>query len=212
MEESSILVPKIDVTPAEPTPEVREDQLEEKAKEMMNPPKVKKTWVKVVLAVVAFLVAITIYNAVSGFIIYRSALKLIENGKVLAETAKSQDLGKIKTEIGKTKKSFNSFSNTYKLVAWEKFMPWLGPYISDGSHAIAAGRAGLDAGEELLTIVEPYADLLGFTVDGTTKVLAATSGAETAKDRIDFIAKTIPDLIPKIDTISGKVSIIEKRN
>jgi hypothetical protein len=39
--------------------------------------------------------------------------------------------------------------------------------------------------------------------------LAAKTGAQTTQERIDFVIKTIPDLIPKIDSISSNVKIIQ---
>ncbi len=70
-----------------------------------------------------------------------------------------------------------------------------------------AGQAGLDAGDIVLTTIQPYADLLGFT-GITENVLAAKTGEQTTQDRIDFIVKTIPDLVPKIDSISAKAKIV----
>jgi hypothetical protein len=57
----------------------------------------------------------------------------------------------------------------------------------------------------MIEVIEPYADLLGFT--GGTQ---AKSGEETAKDRIDFIVKTIPSIIPKGDELSEKVLAVKK--
>jgi hypothetical protein len=74
-------------------------------------------------------------------------------------------------------------------------------------HATSAGQAGLDAGDIVLTTIQPYADLLGLA-GGANNVLAAKTGEQTTQERIDFIVKTIPDLIPKIDSISAKVKIV----
>ena len=85
----------------------------------------------------------------------------------------------------------------------------MGTYVADGKHALVSGQAGLEAGELAITAIEPYADLLGFTGGSGNQVLAATSGEETAKDRIDFIVQAIPSLLPQIDAISAKMKIIQ---
>jgi hypothetical protein len=136
-------------------------------------------------------------------------MSLLGNINQLTSAAKTQDLGKIKTGIDNTKNSLNSLSSTYKLVAWEKFLPFIGAYIGDAGHAIKAGQAGLDAGSTVLTVVQPYADLLGLKEDTSTNVLAAKTGAQTTQDRINFVVNTIPDLIPKIDVISSEVKIVQ---
>lgn len=205
MEESSVLIPKIEVAekPAGGVP-AAEPVRETKP---LVPVKKTKAWVKILLGLGIFLLAFIIYNAVAGFLIYQKGLKLIESGKALSASAQTQDLTKINAEIVNTKRSLDATAATYKLVAWEKFIPFIGAYISDGSHALAAGQAGLDAGNVLLNVIEPYSDLLGFA--GGKAVLGAKTGEETAQDRIDFIVKTIPDLLPKIDAVSAKVKIIQ---
>lgn len=205
MEESSVLIPKINVAekPVNSSP-VAEPVKPEKP---TLPVKKTKVWVKILLGLGILILAFIIYNVIAGFLIYQKGLQLIESGKALSAQAKTQDLAKINAELVNTKRSLDAVTSTYKLVAWEKFIPFMGPYISDGSHALAAGQAGLDAGNVLLNVVEPYSDLLGFA--NGKPVLGAKTGEETAQDRIDFIVKTIPDLLPKIDAVSAKVKIIQ---
>lgn len=207
MDQSSVLVPKIDITKAE-TPQAPVS-VEEKAKEIINPRASKKKWLKVLLYLGIFLLAFLVYNVLAGLLIYQKANKLVGSAKVLSQAAKEQNLTKIRSEIASTRKSLDSLAGMYKLVSWEKFLPYAGGYISDGDHVIKAGQAGLSAGESVVTTMEPYADLLGFSIEGTTNVLAATTSAETTRDRIDFIVKTIPDLLPQIDVISKEVRIVQ---
>lgn len=96
------------------------------------------------------------------------------------------------------------------MIAWERWTPFVGNYISDGKHILTAGAAGIEAGELALTAIEPYGDLLGFTVSESSQVLAAETGEETAKDRIDFIVQAIPSLLPQIDEISAKMVIVQE--
>ncbi len=202
----SILVPKIGTAPKE-TPVVS-DNAQAKKEKIINPKNKKKPWVLIILGILALFLVFLIYNAVAGFLIYQKAVKLMDNAKVLSTTFTSQDLVLLKTELGNTKLSLSELDNTYKLISWEKFLPFAGKYISDGSHILSAGIAGLNAGETVLTVIEPYADLLGFK-NGGTNVLGAETSEQTTQDRINFIVNTIPDLIPQIDIISEKVKIVQ---
>lgn len=191
----SILVPKIDVLESSGDPQV----------ENLKPPiKYKKVW----LGIGAFLIVFLVYNLIAGLLVYQKGKKLADSVNKLSLAAKSQDIGKIKSEIRNTRKDLNSFGNSYQLLGWSKIVPKLGGYFSDGSHSIKAGRAGLDATEIVLTTVEPYSDLLG--LKGGNAVLGVqSSGEKTTQERIDFLVKTIPDLLPKIDSISEKAKIVQ---
>lgn len=201
MEDTSVLVPEN--VPGSPKPEAQ--TILEKP-EAVKP---KKRWVKVAVGVAIFIGLFLIYNLVSAFFIYKRANGLLQNARVLADAAKTQDLVKIKAEVGNTKRSLNSLSSAYKLIAWERYIPFVGSYISDGSHVLAAGQAGVDAGETVLTVIEPYADLLGFINTGSSSVLGAETSEQTTQDRINFIVKAIPDLVPQLDTISAKAEIVQ---
>lgn len=212
VEESSILIPKIEVNngpvPENPPVEKKMD-VEKKAMEITDPKGRQKIFKHVLLGFLGIVGVFLIYNIISGVLIYSKANKVISNVKALSVAGSTQDLGKIKTEIGNTKDSLNKLSGTYNLVSWESFLPFVGVYIADGKRALVSGQAGLDAGELAITAIEPYADLLGFTGGSENQVLAATSGEETAKDRIDFIVQAIPSLIPQIDAISAKMKVIQ---
>lgn len=211
MEESSILIPKINVgteNHSETPSVIKEKTLEEKVNNII-PPKKMKNWQKGVLGFFLFILLFVIYNAISGFFIYKKAIKLASSAKNLSSLALEQDLNKIKTGLADTKSSLTSLSKTYNLVLWEKFLPFIGPYISDGKHALIAGQAGIEAGEFAVEAIGPYADLLGFSGGSGSQVLAAETGEETAKDRIDFIVQAIPSLLPQIDAISAKMKIVQ---
>lgn len=163
----------------------------------------KKIWLGIGIFVLVFLV----YNLIAGYLVYSQGMKLIAAGKKLQVAAQAKDLAKIKTEIGNTRKSLNSFGNSFALLSWVRIVPFAGGYVADAGHAIQAGKAGLDAGDIVLTAVQPYADLLGLS-SALSNVLAAKTAEQSTQERIDFIVKTIPDLIPKIDLISSKAKIV----
>ena len=150
---------------------------------------------------------ILFYSVISGLIVYGKIMQLKKSVSALTAAGKSQDLIKIKSELAKTKSSLKALKSSFVIIAPFKLVPFFGSYVSDANHLVNAGLYGMDAADIVLTTVEPYADLLGITGGKDTTV---GDGTKTAKDRIDFIVKSIPDLIPNIDKISGKTVLIEK--
>ncbi len=122
-------------------------------------------------------------------------------GRQTATALKSQDLAGTKDGLGKTRVAFVALSDEYNKIMPLQYMPILGAYVSDGSHAIKAGFAALDAADKGVEAVEPNADLLGFKKGGSF-VLG------TADQRIQTAVKTMTALTPKINDISKSIAIM----
>ena len=142
---------------------------------------------------------------VPAYTIYGKAIKVKAAAEKLVEAGKGQNIDAIKTELGSTKASLTELSRSFRLIAWAKFVPFFGLYVSDADHVLKAGGYGLEAAEITLITIEPYADILGFT--GGKVQGAESDGAKTAQERIDFLIQAIPDLIPKADEISQKITL-----
>lgn len=147
---------------------------------------------------ILFLIGILTYR------VYRNALSVQSSVETLVSAANAQNLPLIKGELAKTKDAIASLKKSYKTISWLKITPYFGKFVSDGEHAINASTLGVEAAEILVEVTEPYADIIGFLPDGDTP----ESGEETTQDRLDFLIKTIPDIIPKTDLLSEKVSQI----
>lgn len=193
----SILVPKIETAPKESLPV--SDKVSNQAPAIPQPPKKFNRKILAIVLGVFFLILVVI--GLSFFGVYQKANKLIVVGKDLQGSFNSQDIPHIKSKIGETKKALSGLRSSYKWVSWTKFIPFLGSYVSDLGHAIAGGEYGLDALDITVSFAEPYANLLGF---GNGE--EAGDGEKTTQERIDFFVSAIPDLIPKVDGISEKVS------
>jgi hypothetical protein len=203
--EDSVLVPKINIIENGNMDPVSNNPQSGAPKDPSKKPSGKR---KIWLIVAGVIAVFILYNLISGLFLYQKGKNLMTSIGKLTDAAKSQDLTKIGSELGNTKNSLNSLGSTYKLIGWERFIPFVGLYIGDAGHGIAAGQAGIDAGQIVLTVAQPYADLLGLK-ESSGNVLAVKTGAQTTQERIDFVVKTIPDLLPKIDSISSKVKIVE---
>ncbi len=173
-----------------------------------SPKPVSKYKVPILITLGIFFVFL-IYNLVAVFLIYKNATKLVESGKKLQGLVAAKDIDKIKAGISETKANLNSLKASYSLISWAKVLPYFGGYVKDGGHALNAGVAGMDAGEIVLTTAIPYSDLLGFGGAGAQTEEAKT-GEQTTQERIDFVIKTIPDILPRIDEISSKVKTINE--
>ncbi len=163
--------------------------------------KIKFRKIKKPIAVIfLILLVLLLLNGVFTYRIYIKGIKLKNSVDKLVESTKSQDLNKVSSELKNTKKSLNELKQAYAFISWTKFLPYFGKYLSDGNHIINAAYSGIEGTELFIETVAPYADLIGFS--GGQQAL---SGNETAQDRIDFIIKSLPDIIPKADGLIAKV-------
>lgn len=164
----------------------------------------KKKSRKVLWIILGVLGILLVYSLISGLIVYKKAMALKASVNSLIADSKSNDLTKIKAGLVKIQSSLEALQSSFVLISWTKIIPFFGSYVSDASHMINAGKHGIETADIVLTTIEPYSDLLGLT-GGKEE----GSGEKTAKDRIDFIVMSIPDLVPKIDQIAGKTTLIE---
>lgn len=171
------------------------------------PKKSSKKIVKVILALGGIIILILIYLFISFWKIYQSANSLGLEVTNLSIEAKNQNLPGIKSQLTKVDSALNEFKSNLKPISWMKATPYLGSYIGDIEHAVDAGNYLIDATEVVLVAIEPYADILGFAGQDSKQ---AEDAAKTTQDRLDFLVKSIPDLIPRADEISQKISLAQK--
>jgi hypothetical protein len=202
--EGSVLVPKIvqkEVkTESITTPQQKMNQENKKNNGLL---------LKIAVGFMAFILILLVLVGVPAYLTYQKGLVLYKSVKNLEVAAKSQDLSQIKTQITVTSKSLADFKSSYLILSWTRIIPYFGGYVSDIGHAVNAAQAGMDAGTTVLTTIEPYSDLLGFKSANSQQPVIVADGAKTAQDRVDFIVKSLPSLIPQIDNISGKMKIVE---
>jgi len=197
--EESILIPRIKVV----TEEIRTNP----ASSQVKPTKGNfKKYKKLVLIAISLVLLFSLILGVLGYRLY-TKVKAARNSVIsLIAVTKEQDLEKIKKELENTRVSLTSVEGAYKAFLWIKYLPFVGVYVSDGEHALIAGGFGIESAQIVISAIEPYADIIGFNGNGNE----ATSGEETTQDRIDFIVKSIPDLIPKTDLLLEKVGLLRK--
>lgn len=116
---------------------------------------------------------------------------------------KNQDLEKSKIALVATRKELKILDTDFSRVRPLKSVPLLGVYLSDADHAILAGFAALDAGDNAISALEPQADLLG--LKGQSKFVSGS-----ADERLQTAVKTMSVLIPKVNEIAKNVETLEK--
>lgn len=221
--ENSVLIPKIDVSEKIEEAHARTEALQEQKviphdTNMEKPaenkpgskrPNYKSLALKIGIGVLAFLIILIVAVGVPAFLSYQKGMVLVKSLQNLKTAAKSQDLVQIKSQIETTKKDLDGFKGTFALLSWTKVLPWVGGYVSDVGHTLTAGQSAMDSGIIVVNAIEPYSDLLG--LKGAASAQAAPKdGAKTAQDRIDFIVKSLPGLLPQIDKISESMKTVEK--
>lgn len=194
--ESAVLIPKIDPT---------EKTVQDTSVAVDNNQKPKKTfkikpvfWI-VPLAIVVLLVALLVPPTLFALKAKSSYEKIIP----LTKDINIEDTTKLKGNLETIKKEVNSLKSSYTLISWMKVFPWAGTYVSDLGHALNAGSLVLDAGDVTVKTIEPYLSVLGYKDDGK-------DSTQTSQERIDFIVKSIPEVLPKADEISEKFKRAEE--
>lgn len=173
--------------------------------------KPKRTFPWIVLIIPIVLIAII---GIAGFVAYQpfkgviaKAKELVAVGREAGVAVKSQDIGKTKEMLAKTRGKLNELETEYKNVLYLKSVPYVGPYIADGEHAIKAGFAGLTAGDKAIEAIEPNADLLGLNKGAKTNASFLSGSAE---DRLQYAVKTMSALTPKIKEMADSVDTLRK--
>ncbi len=154
-----------------------------------------------------FLFFFIVFGAL-GFYTYQVAMELKtqgESAKVTAMNAytnfKNQNLPGTESEIGNLKEQLKNIKATYQKLALYKAIPIANNYFRDGEHALAAGEAGLNAGGKTVAAIAPYADVLGFSGEGTFE-------GGSAENRIKLILETLSKVTPILDDIQSDLNIV----
>jgi hypothetical protein len=150
----------------------------------------------IVLFVGYFLVYVPAINA------YNQAKVVSDNLKVLAAYGKDQNIIGVQGQIPKTKESMDKLKKDAAVLAWTKIIPFAGEYYRDFERGMRAGDAGLDAADKLISVVSPYADLLGLRGKGTY--------TGSTQDRIARLVDTMDKIIPQIDAVGPQLATVRK--
>lgn len=156
------------------------------------------------ILLISFFVLILAFG-ILGLRVYLIGNKLKSSITNLQKALDAQDFQKLKEELANTQTSVSELQKTYKFIAWTRYIPFLGEYVADGEHAISAGLSGTEAALIVVDTIEPFADIIGFKKDDKLP----QGSNETTQDKLDFLIKALPELIPKADELSQKASVVK---
>lgn len=188
--ESAILIPKIDPVKNDESIEFR-----------------KKTKIKPIYIIIpSVILALILIIAIPSLLFAAKAKKVYSNLQPIVASADLGDVNKIKSDLSVVNSSVIELKNSYSLISWMKFVPFVGKYVADLGHGLNASVKVLEAGDITLTTIDPFLSELGFkNGDG-----AAETAEKSAQERIDFVVNSIPQILPKADEISGKFQAAEE--
>lgn len=163
-----------------------------------------------ILGVVLVLLLIVggIFGAV-GFYTYGVVKEMkaqADEAEVLARASydafKGQNLPGSQQSLEAVKVKLADIRTTYDKLKFYSAVPIASAYYQDGVHGLNAADAGVNAGLKSLSAITPYADVLGFSGEGTF-----TGG--TAEDRLKLILQTLTKVTPVLDEIGGDLEIVK---
>jgi len=95
-------------------------------------------------------------------------------------------------------------TNFRKIHFVAKFVPFVNYYTYDFERAIKIAKEGRELANIFVELVEPYKDILGFAPDEESKDYQTTT-----QERIDFIIKSLPQVVSRLDEIETRIKYIQ---
>jgi hypothetical protein len=171
--------------------------------------KKKGFWIGVAV-VVLLLGSVSGVAGFVGFGVYKQAMEVKAEmmeasvtGRAAYTALKAQNLIEGKAQFKETQKNITEAEEKFKALAWTGKLPIASKYYEDGTAGFTAAQAGVRAGIKVIEAVEPHADVLGFSGEGTF-----TGG--TTEDRIGLILKTLGEITPQLDSVAAEMKIVEE--
>ncbi|MFZ3301222.1 MAG: DUF4012 domain-containing protein [Microgenomates group bacterium] len=192
----AILIPKIDPIK------------NENAVAGSNPEPIKKTKTRIkpkyiiAASAVGFLLAVFL---IPILLFVNKAREVSEKLAPIINSTEFSDIEKVKADFMVAKSSVAELKRSYSLISWMKYVPFAGTYVADLGHGLTASTKVFEAGEIGFVTLDPLLSELGFKKDGTE----TETSEKSAQERIDFVVNSIPEILPKADEISKKVTEAE---
>ena len=197
--QSAILIPKIDPEKNTPTPSNDVVVLND-SKPLKRKVRIKPKYI-IISSILLFLILIF---TIPSLLFLNKVKRVYANLQPVIATNDFGDIEGLKTNLNITKDSVMQLKSSYTLIAWMKFVPFIGTYVSDLGHGLNASVKVVEAGEITFVTLDPLLEELGFKKSGETE-----SAEKSAQERIDFVVNSIPEILPKTDEITKKISEAE---
>lgn len=168
-----------------------------------------KRWQKISIVFLTFFLFLSTIAGVIGFytfqkvqVVRAQAMEASITARTMYDAVKAQNIPEADVHLQTLKSQVNSIETTYQTLNFYSYIPVARTYYQDGQAGLNAAKSGLSAAEKSLAAVVPYADVLGFSGEGTF-------AGGTTEDRLKVILQTLDKVSPVIDDISTDLKAVE---
>ncbi|HKY74187.1 MAG TPA: DUF4012 domain-containing protein [Patescibacteria group bacterium] len=172
---------------------------------------------KLILRIFIFLLVVGGVFGFAGWVSYLYAKDVISAAQSVEMSAqdayatlKAQNLKETDEKIRATEEKFVVLRQKYEKLGWMKAVPFAGAYYMDGVHALNAGSAGIEAARMTVQAVEPYADVLGFSGEGTFTGGSIENRIKLMLGTLSKVTPIVGDLASRLDTVGKELSYIDE--
>lgn len=210
-DESDTLLRRIKMSDANPSPQPEKTPAQPPA----GVPGKKKFWQNkrfwtIFGGVAGVLLLLLAAGGVAAFTVFQQAQSIradmeeaAASGRLAYDSFKRQNLVEIKQHVTDAQGKIQSAQEKYGRLSWVGAFPIAGKYYQDGKHGFEAGIAGTNAALKVVAAIEPHADVLGFTGEGSF-----TGG--TTENRIALILETLGQITPELDKIAADITVMQE--
>ena len=184
-----------------------------------NPQKKNKSRRRMKLLLIILIPLIILLGAIGLFTAYVYAqAQVVQQQVVSFSTAgresyaalKTQNLVETKKKLEETRQYFEVLEDSFNKFSWVKVVPFVGSYYRDGDHIFTAGKAGIEAAHIAVSAIEPYADVLGFSGEGTFTGGSVENRIELALETLDKVMPVMDELTQKLETVRDELGKIDE--
>ena len=158
----------------------------------------KKRFLIIALLIV---VSLLLYSYITFKSLSTKGKVLIASARELKTAFSENDIDLLNKKVLDFSGKYNDFRKSAQSVYWAAFIP----YIADFKNGVEAGEYLVQAGQESIKAITPYADLIGFKKGQTSFV------EKSAEERLQTAILTLDKVLTKVDSISEDIKQAEER-
>jgi hypothetical protein len=212
-EDKEVLSPKNDIN----SPNVEQTLPESQKQKFQVGQLFNTTKKKIIWGFVLFLIILLSIVGAVGIYTYQVAMDLKGQTDIAKTTGmnaytnfKNQDLPGAESELTNLKEQLTNIRSTYAKLAFYKNLPFANAYYTDGEHSFAAAEAGLNAGGKTIAAIAPYADVLGFSGEGTFEGGSAENRIKLILDTLEKVTPILDDIQSDLDKVNEELAQIDE--
>lgn len=157
---------------------------------------------------IVFVAVLAILGILGYLFVYTPVMKIKAKGEIVMAAAnemksvfKKNDIDLLNNKMKDIAAKYKDFEKESQSVYWASFIP----HVADFKNGVEAGSYMMKAGQEGITAITPYADLIGFKKGESSFVEKSTEG------RLQTAILTLDKVLGNIDSISENIHQAEIR-